>query len=333
MFSARARARRLRLCLLAVLVLLAASNSANAQPLEEPTHFEEPTRFDAPPSRDAPSARAPEGDRAPSRPRGLVWRWNRFNALDYASTAILGAAYLYVELARAAPDPHWRGGVLFDDGARDVLVAKTREGRDLAGALSDWFALAPQIHLVIDSVGVPLADRWNVDVAWQITAIDLQAQAITGLLTRGGHHLIARERPDVSECRDDGDYDGRCFGGPNASFPSGHTSTAFVAAALGCAHHAHLPLYGEGPGGAVACGVDMALATTSGALRLISDRHYASDVIMGAALGTGVGLAVPFVFHYHEPRSAKRTERAEFRWTVAPLPHPKAPGLSVYGWF
>ena len=328
---ARPRAPQVTLHVLTGLALLAASNSAAAQSLEEPTPLQAPAPGERQRSSETPSASAP-ADRRPTT-RRLEWRWNRFNVVDYVSTALLSAAYVYVELKAGPVDPHWTGGILFDDGARDTLVADSRDGRDKAGTVSDWFTLAPQIHLFADSIVVPLADRWNLDVAWQMTAINLQAMAITGLLTRGGHHLIARERPDVSECRDDSDYDAQCFGGSTASFPSGHTSSAFAGAALGCAHHAHLPLYGEGPGGAISCGVDLALATTSGTLRVISDRHYASDVIMGAALGTSVGLGLPFLFHYHEPKRAKEIGAAEFRWTIAPLPHPEAPGLSVYGWF
>jgi membrane-associated phospholipid phosphatase len=41
----------------------------------------------------------------------------------------------------------------------------------------------------------------------------------------------------------------------------------------------------------------LALATFNSYLRIAADRHYLTDVLAGAALGTLAGLAVPLVFH------------------------------------
>jgi membrane-associated phospholipid phosphatase len=271
--------------------------------------------------------------RAPA-PHRLNWQWHRFNAVDYVSTAVFGAAYLYVEFATKTPrDPNWTGGILFDDAFRDASVSSRADTRNFAGALSDWFTLAPQIHVVIDSTAVPLADNWNVDVAWQMMVINLQAQAVTGFITRSGHHFIARQRPDVEPCRADPDYSEKCFGGSNASFPSGHVSGAAVGAGLVCTHHAFLPLYGRSLGGVIACGVDVAMTATSGVLRMVADRHYISDVIVGAAVGFGAGVGLPVLLHYRERPAPAQRSAYRVRWTLAPLAHPDAPGLGVYGWF
>lgn len=40
-----------------------------------------------------------------------------------------------------------------------------------------------------------------------------------------------------------------------------------------------------------------ALAATSGYLRIAADRHYLTDVVVGAVVGSGIGLAVPLLVH------------------------------------
>ncbi len=44
---------------------------------------------------------------------------------------------------------------------------------------------------------------------------------------------------------------------------------------------------------------DVTLATGEGVLRIMGDRHYATDVLAGAAIGFGFGFGVPTLLHYH----------------------------------
>jgi PAP2 superfamily len=53
---------------------------------------------------------------------------------------------------------------------------------------------------------------------------------------------------------------------------------------------------GETAADAAVCPVALAVAGTTGVLRVVADKHYASDVIAGAALGALVGLGVS-AFH------------------------------------
>jgi membrane-associated phospholipid phosphatase len=261
----------------------------------------------------------------------LRWQWSRFGAADYIATALIAGIYLYVEFGTKSPaEPNWTGGILFDDGVRDAMVAGSPAGRDRAGTISDFLTLTPQILALVDGALVPVVtDDFNWDVAWQMSVINLQAIAVTGLLSRAGHRYIARERPDVRPCQEDGGYHGLCFGGSNASFPSGHTSAAFAGAGLVCAHHMHLPLYG-GTSDTVACVASMTLATGSGVMRIVSDRHYASDIIVGAAIGTGAGLGLPLLLHYRGGESRKTTRA---RVTFVPLATDRTLGATMFGWF
>ena len=39
------------------------------------------------------------------------------------------------------------------------------------------------------------------------------------------------------------------------------------------------------------------VALVTGYLRIAADRHYFTDVLVGAVLGSAIGFVVPFVFH------------------------------------
>ena len=146
-------------------------------------------------------------------------------------------------------------------------------------------------------------------------------------MTRGGHRLTARERPDIPPCIEDPEYHELCFGGSTASFPSGHTSGAYVGAGLVCAHHLNAWLYDYPPADIAVCAATMTAATTSSVLRLIADRHYVSDVVAGAAIGLGAGLALPMLVHYR-PR-----DDTDVSFVVAPMAWQGAFGLATSGRF
>ena len=58
------------------------------------------------------------------------------------------------------------------------------------------------------------------------------------------------------------------------------------------------PVYGGGAADGVACAGAFVVAGVTGALRVASDQHYLSDVLVGATVGTLVGLGLPWLLHY-----------------------------------
>jgi membrane-associated phospholipid phosphatase len=287
----------------------------------------------------APAAGREASDEAPpelaAQPEHrLDWRWRHFGTIDYAVTAALVAGYLSVEFGAGPPDhARWRGGILFDDAVRRALAGDTRQTRDAWNTASDVLALIPQGMMVIDSLFVPLlSDRWNTEVAWHLSVIAAQSEALTGLLTRAGHYGIARARPDTGPCNLDPNYSSGCFRGTTASFPGGHVASAFVGAGVVCAHHAQLPLYGGGFWETAACVSNLSLAAATGFARMAADRHYASDTLAGITVGAAAGFVLPWLVHYRGAASAPR-DGAAWRWTLASVRVGDGAGVGVYAWF
>ena len=94
-----------------------------------------------------------------------------------------------------------------------------------------------------------------------------------------------------------------------------------------------IDLYGNKAADIAACAVSSTMALTSSILRLVADRHYASDSIVGAAIGGGVGVGLPLLLHYGRPTTQQSSSGVSARWTVAPFAVPEARGVSLYGWF
>ncbi len=96
---------------------------------------------------------------------------------------------------------------------------------------------------------------------------------ISGVTAAGIKYVVGRERPNGSN---DPEELGRHT--PDSSFPSGHTTTAFAAATVIAEQYPKwyiaAPMYG--------------LATGVGVSRMYASKHWASDVIAGAFLGTTI---------------------------------------------
>ena len=111
-----------------------------------------------------------------------------------------------------------------------------------------------------------------------------ESQAVNLLATSLTKVLARRHRPWVSYRNFDSPfYKGADPATGNQSFFSGHTSAAFAAASF---HHRMLQRFrGKGFGDAEVWGMYLAAALT-GLLRISADKHYLTDVLTGAAVGT-----------------------------------------------
>src|SRR5262249_20864885 len=153
-------------------------------------------------------------------------------------------------------------------------------------------------HAVVVDPTVAALPRHSTDVGGQILGIDGETLVFSLTVHTIMADVVGRERPfgrlcigekaDSYECKASGRY---------RSFYSGHTVMAFTAASLVCETHAALPLYGA-PWDATACTTGLLMAAAVGTLRVVADRHYATDVVLGATIGTTAGFIVPWLLHY-----------------------------------
>lgn len=127
-----------------------------------------------------------------------------------------------------------------------------------------------------------------------------------------------RERPYVSA--DTNPHRFRPFRGWRSSdvmsFPSGHTTAAFsMAAALTAEVNERWPHRTRFVAPAL-----FTLAAGAGLSRMYDDKHWASDVVMGAAIGTFAGLKTVRFNHTHAGNRLDRALLGEFRLAWRPLP-------------
>jgi membrane-associated phospholipid phosphatase len=60
------------------------------------------------------------------------------------------------------------------------------------------------------------------------------------------------------------------------------------------------------------------MATSVAVLRIRADRHYTTDVLAGALIGTSTGFLLPKLGHYWFELAPERAT-AGVRWSAAPL--------------
>lgn len=265
----------------------------------------------------------------------LTWEYPRFAAWQVGVSLAQTAAGVGLEFGLTTADRGWRRGILFDDASRSRLVAHSHAGRARAAHVSDLMWYSTQGFAVFDSLLTPLAtDDGNTDVALQMTLVNWQAFGFAFLATRIPVKAVGRGRPSLQECHADPNYDGACNPndpGRTQSAFSGHTSMTFTAASLVCMHHAYLELYGDPALDYGVCGLAMASATTVGTLRIVADKHWTSDVLIGAGIGLASGLGVPYLFHYSHALEAKPAGDMEV--AVAPMLSEDTLGVGARGYF
>ncbi len=229
----------------------------------------------------------------------------RYSRVDLAVTGAGLALWLTSELAlkRALAPSTCR----WCDRAADGT--DTLNGLDAAGRSLRWGAAAPTADTLSNWVGVlglplgliafdyAIARADGVPQAALVDALILtEVVALSSVLNQAVKFAVGRERPFVhalpaserplTEHPEDN----------NVSFYSGHTSYVF-SLAFGAATVAALRNYSLGRW-VWLIGLPVAAATAY--FRIAADKHYLTDVLVGAASGTAFGLLVPTLIHPRE---------------------------------
>ncbi len=154
------------------------------------------------------------------------------------------------------------------------------------------------VYSAVFVAGMFTAGRFSRETRFRAMTYDLLDAVVVNVTYTGILKLaVERERPN---------------GEDNNSFPSGHTSNAFAMAAVAEGHYGWkvgVPVY--------------AYAGLVGASRVHRNKHYLSDVVVGAALGYIVGRTVVRVnSHPLEPGR-------HVSWNLTPLLSRQGRGVQV----
>jgi hypothetical protein len=114
------------------------------------------------------------------------------------------------------------------------------------------------------------------------TAILIKSEVMVGILTFSLKRITAVPRPDTKE---------------PTSFPSGHTAQAFAAATFMAKEYGHKNIWYSIGAYTVATGV--------GAMRVMNNRHWVSDVLVGAGVGI---LSTDLAYLTHQYRWGKKNK-------------------------
>ena len=140
----------------------------------------------------------------------------------------------------------------------DIKYGINRYLPDFRTHIDDYVQYIPwAATLALDPLGVKSKHKFTRKVATMATGAATSLIVIQGLKA-----AIGEERPDGSN---------------NNSFPSGHTATAFMGAHIFHKEYGDRSIY-YSVGGYL-------LATFTGIFRQLNDRHWISDVFVGAGLG------------------------------------------------
>jgi membrane-associated phospholipid phosphatase len=226
-------------------------------------------------------------------------------AIDLGLAAVYFASELPLKPYLAPDECRWCTPLTFDVPIRDALVWQDPHRADLISYVTGF--AAPGV-IGLTALFLEAHRRHDIRAFYEDTLDVVDAAVAVGLVNQGTKFAVGRSRPFVHFAPPGHVHDTD----DNLSFFSGHTSLAF-GVTFAAAHAAQRRGYRSAPwilaGG-------LAFSTATAYLRIAADKHYASDVLVGAVFGGLVGWYVPGWLH-------------QFEVTVAPAPN----GLAIVGTF
>lgn len=262
----------------------------------------------------------------------LNWKpeWARVGTGNYVLIGSAVATSVAASIIRPLNNHNLESPILFDRDVRRILRFDSLNARYAALDLSDVFlSLEITWPFAIDALVMAAGVRRSPDVAWEMAIIDAEAVALTTALQQVTSLLVSRPRPYLQTCGDELSPDlNLCVrNGRYRSFYSGHAAMAFTGASLICAHRFRHEIFGA-KADILTCGAAYVAATATASLRVIGDVHNASDVIIGAVIGTAVGLGVP-ALHYRSWDKKTRGAKVGLDYEISVYPTQNGIGLAV----
>jgi hypothetical protein len=188
------------------------------------------------------------------------------------------------------PEARWSRTNSFDEDIRSGLRADSQDVRESADTASDVLLGVTAGLMPLLSIGKTLSEHECYE-AYDMATDAAEAFTLTLLLTSGTKAIAGRERPYVRSCDGSPPGDASCSDSDRKqSFFSGHASMAATGAGLSCSYAIKRKTWGEGRiARFTPCALGLGAAVATGALRIVADKHWSTDVIVGLAVGATVG--------------------------------------------
>jgi membrane-associated phospholipid phosphatase len=186
-----------------------------------------------------------------------------------------------------------------ETNANDLAISNIRAPLALQG-LADIGSTVTVIGTPVIAIGINVLLAWQAgatvgDVAWDILLV-MQATLSAMALQQTTKFFFARERPLVYRLAPEDKGSTPHPEDNNVSFFSGHSALAF-AAATAAGTIARLRGYKYYW---LAWAIGLPLAALTAFQRIAADKHWFSDVLIGAAVGAASGYFIPTLFHGRE---------------------------------
>jgi membrane-associated phospholipid phosphatase len=223
---------------------------------------------------------------------------HRLTSLDVALTLLPVLFWVGGVYSRGALIKPWCGGENAAKCSRELVLPIDRPALGLEDGHADGLSYATQNLSGFAAIGVPVA--WSATlVATRVLSpaaaaaaagtdlvLLLQASAWNGLVNEIAHATVARPRPFVYSDPARRGLDPAHY----TSFYSGHTSFSAIAATS-----LFLMLLARGASAwllALAAAGGQSLVFMTAIFRVMAGRHFVSDVIVGAFMGTAIAVLV-----------------------------------------
>jgi len=240
----------------------------------------------------APAARAADdGSTEPANaPAPKLTQLSYDWAVDGIVTGGLAVSTLTLLLLndKLAPlDCKWcEPGSIDGDISRSVLWANPTAANTVSNVM--------QFAIPVGVMGFGLIQAYRFDdpaAGWSDVLLITEATSLAMLANVIVKYTTGRSRPYVWQ--GNADLYPATVSDANVSFFGGHTTFAFAVVVSGST----LFFMQDMPGAPWVLGVGLAAASFTAYLRMAADKHYLSDTLVGAGVGSLIGWAVPYLFH------------------------------------
>ena len=208
--------------------------------------------------------------------------------LDAALIAVSGATWLTMELSKSSMAPAtciWCERNVMDDTITDAL---SWEQPQYAAKTADYVDFIGIPVLTLGALALSSGLEGRIEGYPSDLILMLETFTISSMFNQFIKFAVGRERPYVSR-GNSGIYNKP--DDDNLSFYSGHTNMAF-AFVVSAGTIAHIRGYAAEP---YIWGFGIPIALFVAYARVAAQKHYFSDVLVGALVGSLIGFAVPWL--------------------------------------